>query len=75
VTQRDFLLALGLGARAQALTRTASPEQAAAIATAFARLTQGGATGMGELFKVLAVAHPALPSPPGFDLRRQAEQG
>ncbi|AMJ60827.1 class I SAM-dependent methyltransferase [Bosea sp. PAMC 26642] len=74
-TQADFLLELGLAARAQALSAKASPEQAAAIASAFDRLTQPGATGMGELFKVLALTHPDLAAPPGFNLHRLPEQG
>jgi SAM-dependent MidA family methyltransferase len=74
-TQRDFLLALGLAERAQALSAKATPEQAAAIAAAAARLTEPGATCMGELFKVLALSDPRLPSLPGFDLHRLPEQG
>jgi SAM-dependent MidA family methyltransferase len=74
-TQADFLLALGLAQRAQALTRNATPEQAAGIASAFDRLTDRAATGMGELFKVLALSQPDLPLLPGFDLHRLPEQG
>ncbi|RDJ25532.1 class I SAM-dependent methyltransferase [Bosea caraganae] len=73
-TQRDFLAAIGLAQRAQALSAKATPEQAAAISTAFDRLTETGATGMGELFKVLALSHPGLPGLPGFDLHRLPEQ-
>lgn len=73
-TQRDFLAALGLAQRAQALSARAAPEQAAAISAAFDRLTETGATGMGELFKVLALSHPSLPALPGFDLHRLPEQ-
>jgi SAM-dependent MidA family methyltransferase len=72
--QRDFLLALGLAARAQALSRKANREQAITIEAAFDRLTEQGATGMGELFKVLALSHRNLPSLPGFDLHRLPEQ-
>lgn len=75
VTQAGFLLALGLAERAQALSRKAPPDQAYAIGVAFDRLTQAGATGMGDLFKVLALSHPALPPLPGFDLHRLPEQG
>lgn len=74
VTQRDFLLALGLAERAQALTARATPGQAASIAAAAARLTDPSATGMGALFKVLALSHPGLPPLPGFDLHRLPEQ-
>jgi SAM-dependent MidA family methyltransferase len=73
-TQREFLLALGLAERAQALCAKARPEQAAAIRSAFARLTATGATGMGELFKVLALSQPGLPPLPGFDLHQMPEQ-
>ena len=74
-TQRDFLLALGLAERAQVLCGRATPEQAQAIGAAFDRLTERGETGMGELFKVLALSHPGLPLLPGFDLHRLPEQG
>lgn len=70
VRQADFLLALGLAERAQALSRKATPEQAASINSAFDRLTERGVTGMGDLFKVLAVSHPGLPPLPGFELAR-----
>ena len=75
VRQADFLLALGLAERAQALSAKATPEQAASIGAAFDRLTARGETGMGDLFKVLAVSHPGLPPLPGFDLHRLPEQG
>jgi SAM-dependent MidA family methyltransferase len=75
VRQGDFLLALGLAERAQALSGKATPEQAQAIGAAFARLTERGETGMGDLFKVLALSHPGLPPLPGFDLHRLPEQG
>jgi SAM-dependent MidA family methyltransferase len=69
-TQRDFLLALGLAQRAQALSLKADAAQRAAIASAFDRLIQQGETGMGDLFKVLALSQPNLPPLPGFDLHR-----
>ncbi len=75
VAQRDFLLALGLAERAKILSAKAKPEQAAAIAAAAARLIEPAATGMGHLFKVLALSHPRLPPLPGFDLHRLPEQG
>ncbi len=61
--QGAFLEALGIGARATALTRKAVPDQAREIAAARARLTGS----MGELFKVMAISTPGLPPPPGFD--------
>ncbi|MEH3117502.1 MAG: SAM-dependent methyltransferase [Methylorubrum populi] len=60
VTQRDFLFGLGLAARAERLSARATPAQAEAIGAAFARLTDPDPHGMGALFKVLGVSHPAL---------------
>jgi len=74
VRQGDFLLALGLAERAHALSGKANPDQAQAIAAAFERLTARGETGMGDLFKVLALTHPDLPQLPGFDLHRLPQQ-
>ncbi len=75
VRQADFLLALGLAERAQTLSAKARPDQVQAISAAFDRLTERGATGMGDLFKVLAFSHPDLPPLPGFDLHGLPEQG
>ncbi|MGX1785871.1 class I SAM-dependent methyltransferase [Bosea sp. NPDC055332] len=75
VTQRDFLLALGLQQRFEALSRRATPEQAQTLASGVQRLIETGPTAMGELFKVLAVADRNLPLLPGFDLHRLPEQG
>lgn len=66
VTQGAFLRALGIDARADALARRANDSQRADIGAALQRLTGAGADGMGELFKVMAVTHPRLPTPPGF---------
>lgn len=66
VEQRDFLLALGLTARAERLKRGSSPAQAAAIDAAVSRLTDPAATGMGRLFKVMAVSAPDLGPLPGL---------
>ncbi len=66
VTQRDFLQALGIEARAEALKARATPAQAADIDQALARLTERGPTGMGELFKVLAVTHEGVGAVPGL---------
>ena len=74
-SQRDFLLALGLAQRAQSLSLKADADQRAAISAAFDRLTEGGETGMGDLFKVLALSHRNLPPLPGFDLHRLPDQG
>ena len=69
VDQRDFLLALGLRARAERLGRDASPAQRDAITAAATRLTDPARRGMGSLFKAMAfsdatlTALPALPAP------------
>ncbi|WP_319004795.1 class I SAM-dependent methyltransferase [Microvirga lenta] len=69
VTQADFLLALGIEARAAGLRQKATPAQAADIDRALARLTERGPKGMGELFKVLALAHNDLEALPGLPAR------
>ena len=66
VDQGDFLLSLGLRQRAERLKARATTAQAAAIDAAVARLTDPGPTGMGSLFKVLAVSGPDLGPLPGF---------
>jgi SAM-dependent MidA family methyltransferase len=66
VTQGDFLRALGIELRAANLKRGKDDDTARIVDEAVARLA-GPSPGMGELFKALAVAHPALPAPPGFD--------
>lgn len=74
-SQRDFLLALGLAQRAQALSLKADAAQREAISAAFDRLTAPGETGMGDLFKVIALSHRNLPPLPGFDLHRLPDRG
>ncbi len=66
VTQARFLRELGLEARADALRRGADPEQSDSITAGVARLSEGGPTGMGELFKVMAICDPKLGPLPGF---------
>jgi NADH dehydrogenase [ubiquinone] 1 alpha subcomplex assembly factor 7 len=66
VTQGHLLRALGIELRAERLKRGQNADVVAAIDTALARLT-GPSPGMGELFKAIALLHPALPAPPGFD--------
>jgi len=66
VTQGDFLLSLGIEARGSALKARAKPVQAADIDRALARLTERGPTGMGDLFKVLAVTHEGIEAVPGL---------
>ena len=71
VPQRDFLLALGLVPRAEALKARAPHDKALEVDQALGRLTAAGATGMGELFKVLAIANPALGPLPGFETAKR----
>ncbi len=59
-----FLQRLGLMARSAMLAQSA-PRQAGAILAAAQRLV--APEGMGRLFKALCIAHPALPTPTGFD--------
>lgn len=66
LTQHDFLLRLGIEARAQTLKSKAPPDQAAAIDAAMARLIDLAPEGMGRLFKVLGLADPELGPLPGF---------
>jgi NADH dehydrogenase [ubiquinone] 1 alpha subcomplex assembly factor 7 len=68
VAQRDFLHRLGIDKRAAKLKANASPEKAAEIDQALARLIAAGPGGMGEMFKVLAIADPKLGTLPGFEI-------
>ncbi|MDD9990597.1 MAG: SAM-dependent methyltransferase [Rhodospirillales bacterium] len=70
VPQGRFLKALGIDTRAARLRQDASADQATEIDAALRRLT--GAHGMGELFKALAIAHPTLDAPPGFETKASA---
>ncbi|HKU93974.1 MAG TPA: SAM-dependent methyltransferase [Vineibacter sp.] len=64
VGQGDFLSALGIAQRAQALLARATPQQATAIDDGMARLIAPDR--MGTLFRVLAVRDPVTPTAPGF---------
>ncbi|MEX2311271.1 MAG: SAM-dependent methyltransferase, partial [Rhodospirillales bacterium] len=66
ITQGALLERLGIAARATRLLLNASKAQAEDIARARTRLV--GADDMGRLFKALALTHPALPAPPGFEM-------
>jgi NADH dehydrogenase [ubiquinone] 1 alpha subcomplex assembly factor 7 len=66
IRQRDLFLRLGIEKRAAAL-KASAPAKAADIEVAFSRLIAGGAHGMGELFKAIAIADPKLGALPGFD--------
>lgn len=65
VPQGVFLARLGLFQRTDRLARTQSPARAAALIQAAQRLAEPDR--MGRLFKALCIAHPALPTPPGFE--------
>jgi SAM-dependent MidA family methyltransferase len=65
VPQGKFLVALGLFQRSFALARTQPPARAAAIIDTASRLAEPDR--MGRLFKAMALCHPALPTPPGFE--------
>jgi NADH dehydrogenase [ubiquinone] 1 alpha subcomplex assembly factor 7 len=67
LSQRDFLHRLGIEKRAAMLKSQVAPEKTAEIDSALARLTETGPKGMGELFKVLAIADPKLGVLPGFE--------
>ena len=65
VTQGRFLDRLGVAVRRDRLVEAATPEQGAAIRAACRRLTHSEA--MGELFKMLALTDPEMPTPAGFE--------
>ena len=64
VTQGEWLIRLGIEARAQALSR-ANPERSEQVQVALDRLTSRDQ--MGRLFKVLALHSPEWPTPAGFE--------
>lgn len=66
VAQGVFLRALGAVQRAERLVAGRDEGARAAIAAALERLTGGGPAQMGELFKAMAIAAPALPALPGL---------
>jgi len=65
--QGEFLRRLGIEQRAAALKAAAPPDYAATIDAARGRLTSEDRTGMGRLFKAIAVANPKLDVLPGFE--------
>ena len=65
VPQGVFLTRLGLCQRTGRLARTQPPARAAALVQAAQRLAEPDR--MGRLFKAMAVCHPALPCPAGFE--------
>ena len=62
--QGRFLVRLGLFQRADRLARGQPAARAMALLDAARRLAEPNR--MGQLFKAMCVAHPALPAPPGF---------
>ncbi len=66
LSQGQFLLQLGLGARAGRLSQNAPPDEREAVTSAFHRLTAPHE--MGKLFKVMALRHPDLSLSPGFEV-------
>ena len=63
VGQGEWLIRLGIEARAQSLSR-ANPDRATDVQSALERLTSRDQ--MGELFKVMAIYSEAWPTPAGF---------
>jgi NADH dehydrogenase [ubiquinone] 1 alpha subcomplex assembly factor 7 len=67
VPQGTFLHRLGIDERTTTLMSQATPGQAAAIESAYQRLTAMGEREMGALFKVMALTQPGLSAPAGFE--------
>ena len=67
IDQATFLRRLGIEQRAVNLKAVAPPDKARSVDLALGRLTAGGATGMGTMFKVLGLSAPAIKSLPGFE--------
>jgi NADH dehydrogenase [ubiquinone] 1 alpha subcomplex assembly factor 7 len=65
IPQGIFLARLGLFQRTDRLARGKPPREAAYLVEAARRLAEPDR--MGRLFKILAICHPALPLPPGFE--------
>jgi NADH dehydrogenase [ubiquinone] 1 alpha subcomplex assembly factor 7 len=60
VEQGVFLKSLGIETRAQALMKNASEDSQKLTSAGLARLTGPSPEGMGSLFKVLGISHPAI---------------
>lgn len=65
IPQGKFLASLGLFQRTGILARTQPPAKAGAMIQAAQRLAEPDR--MGRLFKAMAICHPGLPTPPGFE--------
>lgn len=68
VDQAVLLRRLGIEQRAANLRKVVPPDKAGAIDLALARLTAGGTTGMGSMFKALGISTPEIAALPGFDV-------
>lgn len=68
VEQAALLRRLGIEQRATNLKKVAPADKAAAIDLALGRLTAGGPTGMGTMFKALGLSAPEIAALPGFDV-------
>ena len=66
VPQGRFLAALGLFERTQRLARAQQPGQGGGLVAAAHRLADPAR--MGTLFKAMALCHPSLAAPPGFEV-------
>src|SRR5262249_8654531 len=66
--QGEFLRPLALAQPAARPRAAAPPEYAGTIDAALVRLTSEDRTGMGRLFKAIAVANPKLDLLPGFEV-------
>jgi NADH dehydrogenase [ubiquinone] 1 alpha subcomplex assembly factor 7 len=67
VNQATLLRRLGIETRAEALRKGAPLGKNAEVSAALGRLTNEDATGMGTMFKAIAIADPALGELPGFE--------
>jgi NADH dehydrogenase [ubiquinone] 1 alpha subcomplex assembly factor 7 len=76
VTQGDFLKRLGIETRAVTLMSKASHEVSQDVSEALERLTGGGRSGMGSMFKVIGISHPDIQSLVGLsdEAQRAAEE-
>jgi SAM-dependent MidA family methyltransferase len=68
VDQATLLRRLGIEQRAANLKKVAPPDKAAAVDLALGRLTAGGATGMGHMFKAMGISTPEIAALPGFEV-------
>jgi len=74
VEQGDFLKSIGIDQRARALLGRAGAARTDDIEASRLRLAGKGEGEMGALFKVMVIAHRALPIPPGFQIPLSAAE-